>query len=629
MFRTARRSPAVVLAALLGQLLTTLPCGEMALATGGLAAVIDTMPLVCGGRGASAIVFDGQGNMVLNHTASSTGDVPEFSPSVQQGLGSVSKLAAAATFMAAVVDTGKGSLDAPIRETLPDVFAAGGAQGGDATPRMLLSHTSGFNDAVYDAGTDCYIRNPYHANHCRADEVNPTLSTCISQVVRLPMLAPPGLDFEYSNNAYFLIAAVVERLTGMTFEEALQRYVARPLGMNSTTYACPDSGSTVELPHVSNGLCSTAADYSKLVQMVLLGGVTPGGRRLLSIEAVHMMTTNQVGKARKKYACWMKLLSLQRTGAPNSAIPTTCFGHVDNSLPPFQDPLYGYGLGVFMISGFKFNALVHPGSQGWMWYIVPGQYAVTFAISNLGNGTLNAQTYTYFAAALKALEEDSFPQRGWCEHNHNLTYHDFDDVSSRFMFVQPPRCAPPWTAGQRLLHLGVGQAADALDARNESAAAQSQAGPSADETTEPVHHDDGGESHRDGKGSARLVGRAAAAARLFQAHNESAAAQSQAGPSADETTEPVHHDDGGESHRDGKSSARLVGRVAAAGRLFQARNESAAAQPAMSPPPSKPVARQLLQPEPIYRTSGTSAVIAHQLGVAFIVLVVLVVAARS
>jgi len=485
---------------------------------------------------------------------------------------------------------------------------------------MLLSHTSGFNDAVYDAGTDCYIRNPYHANHCRADEVNPTLSTCISQVVRLPMLAPPGLDFEYSNNAYFLIAAVVERLTGMTFEEALQRYVARPLGMNSTTYACPDSGSTVELPHVSNGLCSTAADYSKLVQMVLLGGVTPGGRRLLSIEAVHMMTTNQVGKARKKYASWMKLLSLQRMGAPNSAIPTTCFENVDNSLPPFQDPLYGYGLGVFMISGFKFNALVHPGSQGWMWYIVPGQYAVTFAISNLGNGTLNAQTYTYFAAALKALEEDSFPQRGWCEHNHNLTYHDFDDVSSRFMFVQPPRCAPLWTAGNVFSTWEWGRQRTPLTCGSEY---------SAFEEAQPVHHDDGGENHGDGKSSARLVGRAAAAARISQARNESAAAQSQAGPSADETTEPVHHDDGGENHGDGKSSARLVGRVAAAGRLFQARNESAAAQPAMSPPPSKPVARQLLQPEPIYRTSGTSAVIAHQLGVAFIVLVVLVVAARS
>lgn len=113
----------------------------------------------CGGELTGAA----RGGRVLNHTASSTGDVPEFSPSVQQGLGSVSKLAAAATFMAAVVDTGKGSLDAPIRETLPDVFAAGGAQGGDATPRMLLSHTSGFNDAVYDAGTvGANKSNPHH-----------------------------------------------------------------------------------------------------------------------------------------------------------------------------------------------------------------------------------------------------------------------------------------------------------------------------------------------------------------------------------------------------------------------------------------------------------------------------------
>jgi CubicO group peptidase (beta-lactamase class C family) len=55
--------------------------------------------------------------------------------------------------MAAVIDTSKGSLDSELSDILPEVFEVEGAHGGNATVRMLLSHTAGFNDEVYRGQT--------------------------------------------------------------------------------------------------------------------------------------------------------------------------------------------------------------------------------------------------------------------------------------------------------------------------------------------------------------------------------------------------------------------------------------------------------------------------------------------
>jgi CubicO group peptidase (beta-lactamase class C family) len=44
----------------------------------------------------------------------------------------------------------------------------------------------------------------------------------------------------YSNIAFFVISLVVERVSGESFEDFVQKNVLDVAGMNSTTYAKPD-----------------------------------------------------------------------------------------------------------------------------------------------------------------------------------------------------------------------------------------------------------------------------------------------------------------------------------------------------------------------------------------------------
>lgn len=92
-------------------------------------------------------------------------------------------------------------------------------------------------------------------------------------VVRAGNSRRPGSEWEYYNGNYFLAGAVLEALTGTTYEQAMSRLLLRPWGMTATTFVEPEdltpgveNGSEVpRKPYPrgrrpSGGLCSSAAD---------------------------------------------------------------------------------------------------------------------------------------------------------------------------------------------------------------------------------------------------------------------------------------------------------------------------------------------------------------------------------
>lgn len=46
----------------------------------------------------------------------------------------------------------------------------------------------------------------------------------------------PGTDWSYSNSGYFILGAIIEKVSGMTYEEALTKLLLKPLNMNDTGY---------------------------------------------------------------------------------------------------------------------------------------------------------------------------------------------------------------------------------------------------------------------------------------------------------------------------------------------------------------------------------------------------------
>jgi CubicO group peptidase (beta-lactamase class C family) len=139
----------------------------------------------------------------------------------------------------------------------------------------------------------------------------------------LPLAYSPGESWQYSISVDVL-ALVVERVSGQRFDQFLAEHIFEPLGMQDTGYFVlqsklerfaseyertktglklldpGDEQSRYAKPPTlhggGSGLVSTGPDYLKFLLMIQ-GGGSYAGKRLLKPETVTLMTTNQLPQA--------------------------------------------------------------------------------------------------------------------------------------------------------------------------------------------------------------------------------------------------------------------------------------------------------------------------------------------
>mmetsp|Transcript_16548 Transcript_16548/g.29146 ORF Transcript_16548/g.29146 Transcript_16548/m.29146 type:complete len:657 (-) Transcript_16548:65-2035(-) len=312
---------------------------------------------------------------------------------------------AAATFLASVVDARLGYLDEPIHTTFIDLKDS---QVGQMTSRQILSHTSGlktFNRE--DPENDRYYS-------CKYDE-SKTLRECLEMFVLTDdnLNNPPGTMTGYNNEAFDILAEVAVQKTGMdNFGEIFQKYIAGPLGMDSTTYDCPIVKSTQEKPGVAWGLCSTGNDFPKFVQMLSKDGMSPSGERVLTKNAVYQMFSHGGGSALNTGdLLWGGHLPFYAT----RCYPRLVKGALKNMVPELGDlalPLTsvaGYGLGTMFFLGNFGEIFGHAGSTGGIWLVAPGRFAIylTWMASSSIAPEVAGGTYTLIADILNAFENAS------------------------------------------------------------------------------------------------------------------------------------------------------------------------------------------------------------------------------
>jgi D-alanyl-D-alanine carboxypeptidase len=150
-----------------------------------------------------------------------------------------------ATVVLQLVAEGKVGLDAPAADYLPQF-------GLDRriTVRMLLQHTSGlFNHTgdYYLDGTAVpglpstgkeWVDNRFHTY--RPDEL-------VRFALSKPALFAPGTNWSYSNTNYTLAGLLIEKVTGHSYAEEMQRRILRPLGLRGTVV--PGAWSGIPGPH--------------------------------------------------------------------------------------------------------------------------------------------------------------------------------------------------------------------------------------------------------------------------------------------------------------------------------------------------------------------------------------------
>ena len=136
-------------------------------------------------------------------------------------LASVTKQFTASAVML-LVREGKLRLEDEITQFFPEIPYPG------VTVRHLLTHTGGVPDYFEDA--DWFIKVWKEEQHVPGnDEILRFL--CETE---LKAEFAPGEEFSYSNTGYNLLALLVERLSGVPYEEFLQRNIFEPAGMTAT-----------------------------------------------------------------------------------------------------------------------------------------------------------------------------------------------------------------------------------------------------------------------------------------------------------------------------------------------------------------------------------------------------------
>lgn len=131
------------------------------------------------------------------------------------------------TLILQLVQQGKLSLEDPIGKYFPSI-----PRGNDVTVRMLLDMTSGIASYSLDESFQHEIfTNP-------SKQWNP--DDLIAIGLALPRPFEPGAKFDYSNTNTLILGRLIEKLTGMSYAEALTRRIADPLHLTGTSMPGPD-----------------------------------------------------------------------------------------------------------------------------------------------------------------------------------------------------------------------------------------------------------------------------------------------------------------------------------------------------------------------------------------------------
>lgn len=278
---------------------------------------------------------------------------------------SMSKLVTTVGVMKLVED-GRLKLTDPVETYLPAlahrmVYKGGAAEAPVLEPadhpitiKELLNHTAGY---YYP---EAWSAEPVPREiMTRADIWSATgMDDFIQRLAKVPLHQQPGTRFRYGVHLD-VAGAVIEKVTGLRFDQYLQKAIFGPLHMVDTGFWVsaekksrlavlyqrdhgamsevlgnhPEPTSTSGFLSGGGGLYSTASDYARFAQMMLNGG-SLDGVRILGRKTVELMHTN----------------TLSQLADPH----------------PFGQNDLGFGLGVRIVTDLgQSRQLGSPGMYGW------------------------------------------------------------------------------------------------------------------------------------------------------------------------------------------------------------------------------------------------------------------------
>jgi CubicO group peptidase (beta-lactamase class C family) len=134
-------------------------------------------------------------------------------------LGSISKQFTAVGILQLVED-GKIALDDPVTKFFPDYPESGKR----ITIEHLLTHTSGIPS---------YTSKPGFLATAGKDI---SVQAMVDSFKNDPLEFEPGTAYKYNNSGYFLLGAIIEKVSGETYAKFVEKRLFTPLGMKDSSY---------------------------------------------------------------------------------------------------------------------------------------------------------------------------------------------------------------------------------------------------------------------------------------------------------------------------------------------------------------------------------------------------------
>ncbi|MBI3792443.1 MAG: beta-lactamase family protein [Gemmatimonadetes bacterium] len=168
-----------------------------------------------------------------------------FTPDVVVQIGSNTKDFTAVAILQ-LAERGKLSLGDRLVRWFPDAPA----DKRDITLAQLLDHTSGFEEYAGD------------------DFAAVTRDQFVAHLMASALVAPPGREEHYSNPAYGLLAVIIERISGTSYDVYVRDHILAPLGLTHTGFLLPkfdrsriahgygakgEEGPIIDRPHATDG----------------------------------------------------------------------------------------------------------------------------------------------------------------------------------------------------------------------------------------------------------------------------------------------------------------------------------------------------------------------------------------
>ncbi len=324
------------------------------------------------------IILPDQDMVVQSHGLAKIAPEVPLTTSTKSGIASITK-PFTATLIGLLVEEGRLDLYQTLDQFFPDF-----PDGDKTTIYQLLSHTSGIPDwwmgglPETDVPTNWTSEANRHKTLQRMNQV---------------YLFDPGTQFFYSNSGFALLADIIERATGKTYEEVLHERIIIPLALNQTVlgdptadtldaigYGIQQSDSTRSITYEARASISTSLNA--------FGGIRTTIGDLLSFTKA----LSQGDLLSLAFFEQMSTYAEVNSGLPVYEAPYWPAEWGEFSSPPYMEKS-GYGLGLNLTEMYGQQVIWHSGGMpGYnaIWCYLPEKDIHFALLANTDNGAVPA-----------------------------------------------------------------------------------------------------------------------------------------------------------------------------------------------------------------------------------------------